>query len=272
MHYALINDELVAAQVGLKGSCRGCGQPVIAKCGTVRVHHWAHQKTEMCDKWWETEKEWHRSWKNNFPRLWQECFMPDVQTGEKHIADVRTDHGLVIEFQHSPIKPEERTAREKFYQNMVWVVDGTRLIHDYPRFLKGQNQILASSRRGIFHVFDPHRCFPSAWLSSSVPVLFDFLGTEPVSNPLDFRSPLYCLFPVRVGRRATFARIPRHAFIKTTINGEWSIRFSSIMKELLKAKEEWENQEKSSERSWEMHKAQMSGLNKRLGYGKGRIL
>jgi hypothetical protein len=31
--------------------------------------------------------------------------------GEWHIADVRTPSGLVLEFQHSAIKPTERSAR-----------------------------------------------------------------------------------------------------------------------------------------------------------------
>ena len=41
-----------------------------------------------------------------------------------HIADVKTDRGIVIEFQHSFLHRNERESREKFYQNMVWVVDG----------------------------------------------------------------------------------------------------------------------------------------------------
>ena len=48
------------------------------------------------------------------------------QAGEKHIADVKTERGDVLEFQHSPLDPQERRAREEFYQRMVWVVDGTR--------------------------------------------------------------------------------------------------------------------------------------------------
>ncbi|MNR09918.1 hypothetical protein D3C85_1261420 [compost metagenome] len=131
---------------------------------------------------------------------------------------------------------------------MLWVVDGTRLKFDYSRFVRGQNQIYASGQRGIFHVYDPAKCFPSTWLSSSVPVLFDFLGNNTSSNPMDFRDLLYCLFPIRVGRRATVARIPRSAFIKTTMSGEWSVRLNGIMEKLLKDKEEWENQEDSSER------------------------
>jgi len=70
MRFALLNNEPTEAKPGLKGFCRGCGQPVISKCGTVRVHHWAHQNNKMCDSWWERETPWHRSWKNNFPKHW----------------------------------------------------------------------------------------------------------------------------------------------------------------------------------------------------------
>ena len=187
--------------------------------------------------------------------------MPDLLTGEKHIADVRTDKGLVIEFQHSPIKPDELTAREKFYKDMLWVVDGTRLKYDCTRFVKGQNLVYSSGSPGMFHVYDPAKCFPSAWVTSSVPVVFDFLGNASTNDAMDFRAPLYCLFPVRVGRSATFAKIPRKAFIKATLNGEWSGRVSGIMEKLRKEKYEWDNHEESNERSWEMHKLQMSRLN-----------
>jgi competence protein CoiA len=47
-------------------------------------------------------------------------------TVKKHIADVRTIGGWVIEFQHSTLNPDERRSREKFYQRLIWVVDGTK--------------------------------------------------------------------------------------------------------------------------------------------------
>src|SRR4030095_12105852 len=109
---------------------------MIANCGEVRVWHWAHRGKRTCDRWWEPETEWHRAWKDNFPRDWQEHIHHDP-SGEKHIAAVRTGPGLIIEFQHSHLDPQERAARERFYGNMAWVVDGTRLKKDYPRFLKG---------------------------------------------------------------------------------------------------------------------------------------
>jgi competence protein CoiA len=58
--------------------------------------------------------------------------MQDGQTGERHIADVRTSGGLVIEFQRSSIDPAEVQARQAFYQKMIWVVDGCR--NDTDRF------------------------------------------------------------------------------------------------------------------------------------------
>jgi competence protein CoiA len=220
MRFALVNNERTEAETGLRGFFRGCGMPVIPKCGTVRVHHWAHQNTKICDSWWEPETEWHRSWKNNFTLEWQEVFMQDAQTGEKHMADVGTIHDLVIEFQHSHIDPQEQLIREKFYKNMVWIVDGTRLKFDYPRFVKGQRHFEPTDQKGIFHIASPDKCFPSAWLSSSVPVIFDFKGEGTLDDPLGLRAPLYCLFPIRIGPNAVLTKIPRSAFIKNTTNGE----------------------------------------------------
>ncbi|MBC8883345.1 hypothetical protein H9X57_07610 [Flavobacterium piscinae] len=136
MKFAIVNGIKSEALKGIKGICPSCGSELIAKCGVQKINHWAHKNTRTCDSWWESETEWHRSWKNNFPIEWQEFILFDTQTKEKHIADVRTENGLVIEFQHSHITPQERYLREKFYKNMVWVVDGTRLKRDYPRFFK----------------------------------------------------------------------------------------------------------------------------------------
>lgn len=35
-----------------------------------------------------------------------------------------TEDGLILEFQHSRIKPDERDSREPFYEKLIWVVDG----------------------------------------------------------------------------------------------------------------------------------------------------
>ncbi len=232
MKYALVNNTKTEATPGAKGTCPSCGSELIAKCGKIKIHHWAHKGTRNCDPWWENETEWHRSWKNSFPVEWQELPLPDEQTGKKHIADVRTSDGLVIEFQNSPIDLQERTTREKFYKDMVWVVNGTRLKGDYPRFIKGNSYLLATNMPKIFRIGYPDVCFPSAWLGCSVPVLFDFRGTEPRDIPDDVNKNLYCLFPTRVGRYAIIAEVSRTVFIDKTINGEWLSRTHNFMNKL----------------------------------------
>jgi hypothetical protein len=102
------------AQPGLAGKCRDCGHALVAKCGQHRVWHWAHRKSKDCDPWWEQETEWHRSWKNQFPVAWQEIGHT-AQSGERHRADVKTESGLVLEFQHSALSEAERVSREEFY-------------------------------------------------------------------------------------------------------------------------------------------------------------
>jgi competence protein CoiA len=235
MRFALVDSSRTEAQPGLKGICPACNQPVIAKCGTFRVPHWAHTNTKNCDSWWEPETAWHRNWKNQFPTAWQESILIDQQTGEKHIADVRTGNDLVIEFQHSPIKQHERYARENFYKNMVWVVDGTRLEKDYVRFVRGQTYFQFKDI-GIFNVVLPEKCFPATWLESSVPIIFDFQGVEPIEDPLGLRGKLHCLFPVRIGGCARVETLSRKAFIEDAINGRFTTRVTPKIETTAKIK------------------------------------
>jgi len=235
MHFALIDNKRTEAQPKLNGLCCCCSKPVIARCGTKKIWHWAHKSNKDCDKWWEPETEWHRNWKNNFPTDWQEISFFDKKTNEKHIADVHTTQSLVIEFQHSNINPQERFTREQFYKNLVWVVDGTRLKRDYPRFLKewktdGISDVRQTEKFGIYKVYFPEYCFPEAWLNSSVPVIFDFRGDGSLEDSEGIRNNLYCLFP-QVGSRARVALISRKAFIDTTTNGEWTSRVQNFINE-----------------------------------------
>jgi competence protein CoiA len=159
MKYALVCGKKTEATKGAIGFCSGCGSEMIAKCGEVKIHHWAHKGKLHCDHWWEPETEWHRAWKNHFPMDWQEVVYK-TEVGEKHIADVQLSNGLVIEFQRSPIDPEERTSRENFYKNMIWVVDGTRLKRDYPRFIKLVGTARATNLEGYSLVDFPEKYFP----------------------------------------------------------------------------------------------------------------
>jgi competence protein CoiA len=123
MQFALVDCKRSPPVPRLRGTCALCGDAAIAKCGTIKVWHWSHVSREHCDQWWERESEWHRGWKNEFPESWREVIRHDSVTGERHIADVETADGTVIELQYSSISMEELTSREAFYKNMIWVLD-----------------------------------------------------------------------------------------------------------------------------------------------------
>ena len=165
MRYAIVDGERAEAQPHLKGVCQCCGGHTIAKCGEHVVWHWAHRRREDCDPWWETETDWHRSWKDRFPLDWQEVVHFDPATGEKHIADVKTPHGLVVEIQNSPIRPEELRSREEFYGKLVWIVNGDR------RGADGRSQTLDKSYFRMGRSSHPIRyeplAYPVEWLGKS---------------------------------------------------------------------------------------------------------
>ncbi len=214
MKYALAAGRKVEAYPDGRATCQRCNGEVIAKCGSYRISHWAHRGTRDCDSWTEKETEWHRAWKNRFPAECQEIVLHDEKSGERHVADVRTSHGLVIEFQHSHLDPKERAAREGFYRNMLWVVDGTRLQRDYPRFLAGKESLRATKMGGYFLLAFPEECFPPMWLASSAPVIFDFRGVDESLSPDVWKDTLWCLLPGRAEGNAVVVRMSREQFVK----------------------------------------------------------
>jgi hypothetical protein len=148
---------------------------MVARCGEVRIKHWAHKGTRRCDSWWENETEWHRNWKNQFPSDWQEI-VQYAEDGEKHIADLKTQEGWVIEFQHSYIKPEERRSREAFYQKLIWVVDGTRRVSDKKRFFEvlGDGDSSFNKNYPSLKSTFPEGALLRDWIDSNTHVFFDF--------------------------------------------------------------------------------------------------
>lgn len=213
MKFALVNGDKTEAQPGLLGACAYCQSDMIAHCGSEKIWHWKHKRKSLCDPWWENETAWHRKWKDLFPKEWQENNHADSTTGEKHRADIKTDKGLIIEFQHSAIKSDEIKRREKFYKNMVWVVDGTRLTRGFSRFHKGFSD-LRHLTNTVFLSYFPEECFPASWINSSVAVYFDFYCTEDSNQPDRIRESLWCLLPDRVDRRAVVIRLSREQFIE----------------------------------------------------------
>ncbi len=197
----------------MTGACPGCGKPMTAKCGEQRVHHCAHRGLRNCDSWWEPETLWHRTWKDRFPFTWQEVVQRDGK-GERHIADVKTGLGLVLEFQHSHLRPTERAARENFYGNMIWIVDGSRLKRDWPRFSEGRRSLRGSPWRGIYTTAFPAECFPRDWLECRTPVFFDFAGAEPLdrADSIEQRC-LWGLLPGRADGHAVVVALPRQQLV-----------------------------------------------------------
>lgn len=130
MEYALVNNDRVKPRPKTEGICPLCEAPMISKCGSRKIWHWAHKSQKHCDIWWENETEWHRDWKEKFPENCREIVHFD-NNGEKHIADVKTKTGLILEFQNSPISSDELSSREAFYQNMIWVINGLNFIKNF---------------------------------------------------------------------------------------------------------------------------------------------
>jgi competence protein CoiA len=159
----------------------------------------------MCDPWSENETEWHRAWKDKFPEDWQEV-MHQAEDGERHIADVKTHDGWVLEFQHSNIYRAERQSREAFYRSMVWIVDGTRRQRDHANFFRAweggerTRNPFSTKRRITSH----KSALLSDWMRSNTHVLFDFGGSDY----------LWWLYPGSDERRAYVQAVSRQQFTR----------------------------------------------------------
>jgi competence protein CoiA len=189
MEFALVDGERREAKPDLAGTCLVCGQRMISKCGSKVLWHWAHYGRRHCDPWWENETEWHRSWKACFPEVWREQVHFDG-SGQKHVADVRTPSGMVLEFQNSTMPPEELHAREKFYGKMLWIVNGAPFISQF--FILGRIPSTEVEWTGDI-VFLPQRrdrrgrCF---WRKSENPGykpgdMFLVHGVDEIQNEID---------------------------------------------------------------------------------------
>lgn len=209
MKFATVNAERTEAVKGARGACPSCESEVIAKCGTKRINHWAHKGERDCDPWWENETEWHRQWKELFPSSWQEVVQP-AANGEKHRADVKTENGWVLEFQHSYLAPEERESRNSFYGKLIWIINATRRKTDpkqFKKILSGSHVIVPQS--SVRKVFFPDECrLLDEWKSDTSLVFFDF-GTSEES----LQSYLWFLFPSTSDRSTYIAPFAKAGFV-----------------------------------------------------------
>ena len=180
MKYANLDGERLEPAPKLKAKCPFCKSDVVARCGKIRVWHWAHKSTTHCDHWWEAEKQWHRDWKNLFPDEWQEQGRRD-DSGELQIADVLTPKGLALEFQHSAIARDEVEKRTAFHKDICWIVDGMRLESTIKQFKTALNHArpLNSGGASVYEVYYYDSRFLEKWSGLNAPVVIDF-GIEDV--------------------------------------------------------------------------------------------
>jgi competence protein CoiA len=212
MQFALVDGKRRAAERGLAGQCPACGSALIPKCGERRARHWAHRGERHCDHWWEPETEWHVAWKNRFPAEWQEIVHRSGD-GKMHIADVRTSHGRIIEFQHSRIEPAERRSREIFYRSMVWVVDGLARKRDQRSFFRTLYRLHPT----VFSGHEDECSLLRDWLGRPVEVFFDFGARE--EDTAKFGAPvLWRLYP-NAQRQVFLTPFPVAAFVEALHKG-----------------------------------------------------
>ena len=174
----------------------------------LSIWHWAHPKSKVCDRWWEhgdgmasvveepISRRVARDW-----TYWQ--------SGERHRADVKTESGLVLEFQHSPLSEAERVSREDVYPRLVWVVHANRR-RDQKKFF--------ASFPGRYVSHRDCRPLPSSEMTalsarlgeSRAPVYFDFDETERV----------WRLYPFSGEVLAYVTPVDRAGFVKSHRDGD----------------------------------------------------
>lgn len=124
MEFALLNGTRIKASKSVREAvCQLCLSPVIPCVGSINKPHFRHVSKEHCDTWSEGITKWHLDWQAQFKEEFREVII--TKNAEKHIADVKTTNGTVIEFQNSFISPDDIRIRESFYGNMIWVFNVT---------------------------------------------------------------------------------------------------------------------------------------------------
>ena len=138
-----------------------------AKCGMYVRWHWAHKPRFDCDPWQEAETDWHLTWKDAFPSDCQELVQIDENTGEKHVADVKTPSGVVVEVQHSRISDHELSSRENFYGDMIWIVDAREIV-----WMTSRDLVCVEPMAYGFKILSRNTLL-KRWSSATRPVYFD---------------------------------------------------------------------------------------------------
>ena len=130
MLYALDlkSNKLISASKGARCICPTCRETVIPKCGQHVIYHFAHKSiNSLCsNKYHDKKSEWHYNWQlqieNPQPGINIEVPTWARDWSSYKVADLKPLHGVIIEFQKSPMPTEERFDRERVYKRMIWVL------------------------------------------------------------------------------------------------------------------------------------------------------
>ncbi|MHB1231574.1 MAG: competence protein CoiA [Burkholderiales bacterium] len=204
MLYAIQGDVKVLPTPNQRGICPQCGSPVISKCGVQKSWHWAHETLTDCDSFSEGETEWHYRWKSFFNPS-----MVEVKIGP-HRADIKV-RSTVIELQHSPISASDIHERESFYDDMIWIVDGSTFEGQF-NFIRRINT-RASTNVPLYTFCWTHA--RSCWLDYATrPVFFHFPSLDGLFLLRTAHSP-------RRGTHGSVADISVDTVLEMTVKGQW---------------------------------------------------
>ncbi|MDB9938883.1 hypothetical protein OAD78_06880 [Candidatus Thioglobus sp.] len=248
MRFALSNDKRIEATKGAKGICPCCGNDLVAKCGEINIHHWSHKK-KCDDHWWENETEWHRNWKNYFPKEWQEIIHYD-ESGERHIADVKTSEDWVIEFQHSAIDKEERLSRDNFYNKLIWIVDGMRRKTDLKQFKSLLNEVRFVFYEPLLLIVSPEECrLTKEWGDSNSLMFVDF-GDSLISYKDGYSSntDLWMMYPSN--NKMFISHFSRSSFIELLNDNNIDEIFDKLINPIQEEINEFIINEKAALKKW----------------------
>lgn len=132
--------------------------------------------------------------------------MVQSEDGTRHVADIKTDTGLVVEFQHSHLSTVERREREEFYDNLIWVVDGTRLKRDLDFLGHIRLHESSSPRPDVFPFNWRVPQITRRWDESTKLVFLDFHGDH-----------VWCVPPNTNVWRKYATKVPKNEFVSALL-------------------------------------------------------
>jgi competence protein CoiA len=220
MRIAIVENERSRPKPGLSGKCQKCGDTAIARCGKIRVHHWAHMPSSTCSHRQGGKTDWHTKWQDRFPFKFQEIIVW-AENGDLRIADVKTNIGRVLEIQHSHISPEVRKLREEHYVDMAWVVNGNRTYSGGYEFGEALHHASVLQTTPLKLKVPIKGCtILKTWADSTVGVYFDFGGQKFWKKQYNFPKPtLWRLYPGNTETHVTVAPIWRDDLISNVLTG-----------------------------------------------------